>query len=88
MRMAPSEQSILRETQDRRLFLTLGRSAVSQDVFKVPRPRLVRDDCLADKWPDNLRKTRQQKGECIAPGSLDTSLSHAAGLSDIAVCHA
>ncbi len=26
--------------------------------------------------------------ECIAPGSLDTSLSHAAGLSDIAVCHA
>ena len=26
--------------------------------------------------------------KCIAPGSLDTSLSHAAGLSDIAVCHA
>ena len=25
---------------------------------------------------------------CIAPGCLDTSLSHAAGLSDIAVCHA
>ena len=25
---------------------------------------------------------------CIAPGSLDISLSHAAGLSDIAVCHA
>ena len=25
---------------------------------------------------------------CSAPGSLDTSLSHAAGLSDIAVCHA
>ena len=28
------------------------------------------------------------KALCIAPGSLDTSLSHAAGLSDIAVCHA
>ena len=28
------------------------------------------------------------KDICIAPGSLDTSLSHAAGLSDIAVCHA
>ena len=28
------------------------------------------------------------KPSCIAPGSLDTSLSHAAGLSDIAVCHA
>ena len=26
--------------------------------------------------------------ECSAPGSLDTSLSHAAGLSDIAACHA
>ena len=29
-----------------------------------------------------------RKKLCIAPGSLDTSLSHAAGLSDIAVCHA
>ena len=25
---------------------------------------------------------------CSAPGSLDTSLSHAAGLIEIAVCHA
>ena len=25
---------------------------------------------------------------CSAPGSLDTSLSHAAGLSEIAACHA
>ena len=30
----------------------------------------------------------QDSYTCIAPGSLDTSLSHAAGLSDIAVCHA
>ena len=30
----------------------------------------------------------QGSSVCIAPGSLDTSLSHAAGLSDIAVCHA
>ena len=30
----------------------------------------------------------EHSSECIAPGSLDTSLSHAAGLSDIAVCHA
>ena len=34
----------------------------------------------------NLRE--KVAGMCIAPGSLDTSLSHAAGLSDIAVCHA
>ena len=26
--------------------------------------------------------------ECSAPGSLDTSLSHAAGLIEIAACHA
>ena len=28
------------------------------------------------------------KGLCSAPGSLDTSLSHAAGLIEIAACHA
>ena len=27
-------------------------------------------------------------GQCSAPGSLDTSLSHAAGLIEIAACHA
>ena len=32
--------------------------------------------------------THMRDNKCIAPGSLDTSLSHAAGLSDIAVCHA
>ena len=32
--------------------------------------------------------TKTLTDPCIAPGSLDTSLSHAAGLSDIAVCHA
>ncbi len=26
--------------------------------------------------------------DCSAPGSLDTSLSHAAGLIEIAACHA
>ena len=26
--------------------------------------------------------------KCSAPGSLDTSLSHAAGLIEIAACHA
>ena len=31
---------------------------------------------------------RAETKGCIAPGSLDTSFSHAAGLSDIAVCHA
>ena len=35
-----------------------------------------------------VAKEATVKSDCIAPGSLDTSLSHAAGLSDIAVCHA
>ena len=30
----------------------------------------------------------EQKVMCSAPGSLDTSLSHAAGLIEIAACHA
>ena len=29
-----------------------------------------------------------RKRRCSAPGSLDTSLSHAAGLIEIAACHA
>ena len=41
-------------------------------------------------YPDRAEAmvTRGSSYRCIAPGSLDTSLSHAAGLSDIAVCHA
>ena len=48
-------------------------------------------DGLLEKYFDRLGGTtswHHNKLQCIAPGSLDTSLSHAAGLSDIAVCHA
>ena len=31
---------------------------------------------------------RRLNSDCSAPGSLDTSLSHAAGLIEIAACHA
>ena len=41
-------------------------------------PAIYERDPQLGTWTNN----------CIAPGSLDTSLSHAAGLSDIAVCHA
>ena len=37
---------------------------------------------------DAVMALLDNSASCIAPGSLDTSLSHAAGLSDIAVCHA
>ena len=48
------------------------------------------DRCLPDTAIETLEAVRLFvfTSRCIAPGSLDTSLSHAAGLSDIAVCHA
>ena len=43
-----------------------------------------------DERPVNPdRETKSMSSEtCSAPGSLDTSLSHAAGLIEIAACHA
>ncbi len=50
-----------------------------------------------DDQPIDLNRTRGQRVDtddaadqpaCSAPGSLDTSLSHAAGLIEIAACHA
>ena len=37
---------------------------------------------------DKLARQCATEGACSAPGSLDTSLSHAAGLIEIAACHA
>ena len=52
----------------------------------------------AIRWPDGpicphcgvVDNAHHIKGKsaCSAPGSLDTSLSHAAGLIEIAACHA
>ena len=36
----------------------------------------------------NLSVNCSKNKQCSAPGSLDTSLSHAAGLIEIAACHA
>ena len=51
------------------------------------RPKLAPFTDIIDGILEEDR-TVHRKQRCIAPGSLDTSLSHAAGLSDIAVCHA
>ena len=40
-----------------------------------------------DKWSE-IAKANPLTKVCSAPGSLDTSLSHAAGLIEIAACHA
>ena len=61
------------------------------DWFEMLRQQPNLDE--VNFWAPSAANFRAlQPGEmfcsCIAPGSLDTSLSHAAGLSDIAVCHA
>ena len=49
---------------------------------------LVGSTALSEQLdPEDLRALVQAY-QCSAPGSLDTSLSHAAGLIEIAACHA
>ena len=45
---------------------------------------IVEDDIAYFVWSSTCVKC----SVCSAPGSLDTSLSHAAGLIEIAACHA
>ena len=47
--MAPSEQDILREIQDRGILLEIRRNSVPQNIFQEPCPHRVGDDCLADE---------------------------------------
>ena len=75
-------------------------SAVSKPCR--PPPELVADkgydskalrDWLAERGttaviPPRKNRKVQYHYDCSAPGSLDTSLSHAAGLIEIAACHA
>ena len=45
-------------------------------------------DFLDTDFKKTRAPKRQISSRCSAPGSLDTSLSHAAGLIEIAACHA
>ena len=49
---------------------------------------VLQSGCRWRDCPPGYGPSTTVYNRCIAPGSLDTSLSHAAGLSDIAVCHA
>ena len=40
------------------------------------------------RWLEREAASQARSKPCSAPGSLDTSLSHAAGLIEIAACHA
>ena len=44
---------------------------------------------LRQRMTDDMTvRVLAENTKCSAPGSLDTSLSHAAGLIEIAACHA
>ena len=49
---------------------------------------LSRQQRLVDMLNDTRMFMPVENNDCSAPGSLDTSLSHAAGLIEIAACHA
>ena len=83
----PDVSTIMRVTQ--RLdagWIQVNRGADSSRACPTGEPNRV---ALAASFPSRERSRPTPIARaCIAPGSLDTSLSHAAGLSDIAVCHA
>ena len=58
-------------------------------LFPVIERRLGIADLLASCMTDErYPASTTHSYACSAPGSLDTSLSHAAGLIEIAACHA
>ena len=58
---------------------------IADKGYVLERGRIVMED-TGDSLLDNPEVQRTYL--CSAPGSLDTSLSHAAGLIEIAACHA
>ena len=52
------------------------------------KPAKRRQKDVEARWTKKHGKSHYGYKNCSAPGSLDTSLSHAAGLIEIAACHA
>ena len=66
---------------------TIARIRRDHLVRGVPIKKIARDLRVSK---NTVRKVVRgdETSYCSAPGSLDTSLSHAAGLIEIAACHA
>ena len=80
---------------DRQLFVE--RRSESCKIVRIQPPEtfsIYRDGLLCERLvgtnaaAQNRTIALSNCYPCIAPGSLDTSLSHAAGLIEIAACHA
>ena len=86
--MGESKQGCLRVDFDRRLKLEFHGSKVTTDAGLLAYRELDASVELTEMVGDVLADSRTGMNGCSAPGSLDTSLSHAAGLIEIAACHA
>ena len=75
------------EVKDLRREMHDLKEALAEQVLEN---RLLKKGELYRKVPKSLDPLsfHRQTTMCSAPGSLDTSLSHAAGLIEIAACHA
>ncbi len=76
------------------IFTNFSRSVVN-DQYSTSFGKADFTDMMYAENAEDVRKKRKAflakwrlRCRCSAPGSLDTSLSHAAGLSEIAACHA
>ena len=81
--------AIWTETYDRRLDDGFEvQDEIIQEIISALDVKLLRGEQAA-VWHKTLKnRDALEYFYCSAPGSLDTSLSHAAGLIEIAACHA
>ena len=68
-----------------------AKCAIAKDQKNAAVEAMYNDaaEKIRSSWaPDVGKREGVLRTVCSAPGSLDTSLSHAAGLIEIAACHA
>ena len=76
-------------------YLPIGRCFAGHETVRHSIGEYVRGEAHTNTiegyfsiFKRGMKGVYQHCASCSAPGSLDTSLSHAAGLIEIAACHA